>query len=1147
MIVIGSLAALLSAGNLLAADKASQPAEADSDQIRPPEPQRRVSFGDLIAADQPVAYWNFNHPDGRQAASGKVGTQQEPLPGRIVGQVRPGQTGPRPPRFFGFEKNNQAVAFGDRGGSIRCADPGEKSFLDFDNGDTITLEAWVDAYALGSGKHAYIVGKGRTGNPGVAADNQNYALRLTGADGQARVSFLFRSTGDKQTPSDWHRWTSEAGFPLGDGWHHVAVTYRFGDGDSLQAFVDGQRVPGSWDMGGKTDRAPVVDNDELWIGAAMGGANSFLGRLDEVAIYRRAVSAERIAARFREDPSAREKVRLVADEDLPADAVLVEVIERLPDNHSWKFSPRPVTETFIEPDFALIDVPHRYTNRGVRGDRSNPFLLRMTARLQLPQGKYRLMLRSRSAGRFYIDGKLVAETPFHTRRMNAHGEVRQVEHDLDPRIRQLQPGDSQQIVELTGDRQVHRVRLELYVGGLKRRPEVGESLVAVEAAGDVFRVLSHDMDVPLTVDRWLAYVQQQRDRYRQVNAERRRAAAVDEKKYWDRRHDVARKIVSARPAPVVPEVDDAMPVTNDIDRFLGRRLHEAGLAPSPVIDDAAFLRRAALDTAGRIPSPEMVDAFFADPPQERRPRLIDRLLAGDEWADAWVGYWQDVLAENPNIVNPTLNNTGPFRWWIYESLLDNKPFDRFATELIRMEGSVYFGGPAGFGLATQNDVPMAAKAHVVAKAFLAMEMKCARCHDAPFHDFRQGDLFQLAAMLKRGPQSVPKSSSVPLSDDGQLTAQVNVTLRPGEKVPPRWPFDELAPTKLPEGFAVDQKDPRELAAALITSPHNRRFARVIVNRLWHRFLGRGLVEPVDDWEVADPSHPELLDYLARELVLSDYDLKHVSRLILNSHVYGRRPLPDEAPPEAHELFAGPKLRRMTAEQLVDSLHRAAGKKIDSEELNIDVDGSRQYTKSLNLGWGRRAWQFTSLSNERDRPSLSLPAAQTVTDVLEAFGWRSSRQNPLTVRDSEPTVLQPAILANGIVMQRVTGLSDNSAFVEIALGDQSLSQLIERVFQRILTRPPSDEERKVYVALLAEGYQERRLEVDPHEIYQRRPRRSGVSWSNHLDPEANLIKLRMEESVREGDPPTKRLRADWRRRMEDMVWALVNSPEFLFVP
>src|SRR5207247_4323781 len=120
-----------------------------------------------------------------------------------------------------------------------------------------------------------------------------------------------------------------------------------------------------------------------------------------------------------------------------------------------------------------------------------------------------------------------------------------------------------------------------------------------------------------------------------------------------------------------------------------------------------------------------------DKSKNRRAHAIDRLLNDPGWADHWVGYWQDVLAENPGILKPMLNNTGPFRWWIHESLLDNKPFDRFVTELVMMEGSLYYGGPAGFSIASDNDVPMAAKAQTVSQAFLAMPFAFDHCHDTP--------------------------------------------------------------------------------------------------------------------------------------------------------------------------------------------------------------------------------------------------------------------------------------------------------------------------------------------------------------------------------------------------------------------------------
>ena len=228
---------------------------------------------------------------------------------------------------------------------------------------------------------------------------------------------------------------------------------------------------------------------------------------------------------------------------------------------------------------------------------------------------------------------------------------------------------------------------------------------------------------------------------------------------------------------------------------------------------------------------------------------------------------------------------GGFRFWIYESFRDNKPMDRFVTELIMMRGSKYEGGPAGFAMATQNDVPMAAKAQVIGKAFLGMELTCARCHDAPYHSYKQADLISMAAMLDRKPIKLPPTSSLP---PGGREASVEVTLKPGDVVQPAWAFDDVLYNQSLAKLIRSPSDQREQLAAIVTSPTNKRFARVIANRLWQRLMGDGLVEAVDDWEGARASHPELLDYLGRELVLSNYDLKHLARQILSSEAYRRQ-------------------------------------------------------------------------------------------------------------------------------------------------------------------------------------------------------------------------------------------------------------------
>jgi hypothetical protein len=308
-------------------------------------------------------------------------------------------------------------------------------------------------------------------------------------------------------------------------------------------------------------------------------------------------------------------------------------------------------------------------------------------------------------------------------------------------------------------------------------------------------------------------------------------------------------------------------------------------------------------------------------------------------------------------------------------------------------------------------------------------------------------------------------------------------------------------------------------------------------------MGRGIVEPVDDWETAEPSHPELLDWLARELVLHDYDLKHIARLIVNSRAYQRVATADV---EAAKHFAAPLRRRMSAEQVFDSLLAAAGKEPHVEELTFDVDGSMQETAAIHLGLPRRAWQFTSLSNERDRPSLSLPHAQTAMDVLEAFGWRASRQDPLSVREQEPNVLAPAILANGIIGKRAAQLSEDSVFVAMALEAKSPEEFVTRVTRQILSREPTAAEKQLFIELVSEGFETRKT-GSPAGPRPGWPKRDGVSWSNHLSSESNALRTARQKEVEKGDPPTTLLTADWRERAEDLVWALVNSPEFVWIP
>jgi hypothetical protein len=404
-------------------------------------------------------------------------------------------------------------------------------------------------------------------------------------------------------------------------------------------------------------------------------------------------------------------------------------------------------------------------------------------------------------------------------------------------------------------------------------------------------------------------------------------------------------------------------------------------------------------------------------------------------------------------------------------------------------------------------------------------------------------------MLDQKPVGVPATSSVPMDklSAGGRKPLIKVTLAPGSKVSPAWPFAKFVPEDVGLALAEDPKNTRDVLAALITAPQNERFAQVMANRIWKQLMGRGIVEPVEDWEKNEPTHPELLKWLGRELVRQNYSAKGLARVILNSSAYQRAN--DPRLKVTSPLYTSPAPRRVDAESIVDSLFATTGKPFHTEEVSLDIDGRRDLKNSISLGKPTRAWMLTSTSNERDRPSLALPRIQAVCDVLEAFGWRGARQDASSTRETAPNALQPAIISNGTMGVWLTRLSDDHGVTTIALEkQQTVDQLLDRVFLQLLTRKPTDAERTKYVAYLKPGFETRIASTSvPVSLKKERGPEKYVSWSNHLDAEANQLRYQQQVSARAGDPPTTRLDPEWRQRMEDVLWAVLNSPEWIYTP
>lgn len=1186
--------------------------------------------------------------------------------GELKGKAVIDAQGPQAPIYPSFAKGNKAAVFTGQESYIQVREKDlPETNLRFVQGDTISIEAWVNAEDLANGKYVYLIGKGRNKSPRFSPENQNWALRLKGEGGEARPCFLFRSRASDGKEA-YHRWVSKEGFVPGSGWHHVSVTYTFGKPESMKAYVDGKKSPGGvWDIAGKSAEPPVSDGDDVMIGTGYGGGsgNTLTGALDEIAIYREVLPEAVLAQRYQFQPPPPP----VDAKKLPKGKVLVQLCEEgVPPKNSWPALPPQPAETYTLDVFGLSQVPQKYVETGVRGDRPIPYLLRAASVVNIPAGKHRLLLRGRSATRLLIDGKPFMDLPFALSDSGGHGRVSDQDKylNLGPDFRFAPPGTQETWAEFDSKGGEHLFVVESMVGGVigssKKRPETGETVVAISYAGSESWELvgAGKHKVAYNDAGWAAYEKEQNEKLVVMNAQRRAKVRAAHDAYWKKRRDAASKWLASAPEVKVPAAVKGYPANNAVDRFLNAKIaavsaqystakkdgvnfykevmpilesscfscHQGsktkgdlkldslaaalkgGESDGPAVvpgnpekssliaristtdedyimppkghplkkeqidvirrwisegavwpemnvdrievtalsDDLAFLRRVTLDTVGVAPTLEEIAAFTADKSKDKRAKVIDRLLADRRWADKWMGYWQDVLAENPNILNPTLNNTGPFRWYLHEALEDDRPMDVVVTELLRMQGSERFGGPAGFGTASGNDVPMAAKGTIISTAFLGVEMKCARCHDAPAHKSLQKDLFELAAMLAKKPVDVPKTSSVPMDKlhEGGRKPLIQVTLQPGSTVEPAWPFAEFAPEKVADSLAEDPKDSRDRLGALVTAPENERFAQVIANRVWQQMMGRGIVEPVEDWEKGKPSHPELMQWLGREFVRGGYSMKNLARIILNSHAYQRAT--DTKLTTTSPLFTSPAPRRLSAEQIVDSLFAATGKPFKTEEVSLDIDGRRDMKNSITLGQPSRAWMLASTSNERDRPSLSLPRIQAVCDVMEAFGWRGARQDPVSTREKDPNALQPAILGNGTIAVWLTRLSEDHGITQMALQDMPLDQFVDTLYLRLLTRKPTSAEKEQYVEYLKKGYEDRRQEASPPKAGPRYPVKY-VSWTNHLDAEANALRIEEEAASRRGDPPSEKLSRDWSSRMEDVLWAMLNAPEWVFVP
>lgn len=465
-----------------------------------------------------------------------------------------------------------------------------------------------------------------------------------------------------------------------------------------------------------------------------------------------------------------------------------------------------------------------------------------------------------------------------------------------------------------------------------------------------------------------------------------------------------------------------LPVQSPIDGFIWSKLRQMRIVPSELCDDSTFLRRLHLDVLGRLPDPDVTRRFLADVSQDKRTKAIDAVLNDNAYADYHALKWADVLM----VDQEALGSRGAFEFhrWLRDQMASNRPYDEWVRELITASGNSGKFGPVNFyrSLRTSEDLTRA-----VSQAFLGIRMDCAQCHHHPFEKWGQSDFYGLAGFFK-GLQRKP------LSDSRELVfhtgwQQTNMPLT-----------NEPVTTRPPGGDPIDTTaaDPRVQLANWITSRENPWFARLVANRLWAQYLGRGLVNPVDDLRSTNPAVNEpLLNWLTQQVVENEFDLKAVARLILSSRVYQLSSEANTTNLDDEQNFSHFLARRLPAEVLLDAICHVT-------DVPETFPGMPVGTRATQV-WDNRF------------PSY----------FLDTFG-RSERKSPCECgKSDDPTMSQALHLMNAPEITAKLG-AEHGRIVRLVRADAAPETIAEEICLAAWCRYPREKELDVFRRLVAES-------------------------------------------------------------------------------
>ncbi|MYB00808.1 DUF1549 domain-containing protein [Candidatus Poribacteria bacterium] len=486
--------------------------------------------------------------------------------------------------------------------------------------------------------------------------------------------------------------------------------------------------------------------------------------------------------------------------------------------------------------------------------------------------------------------------------------------------------------------------------------------------------------------------------------------------------------------------------TKHLDRHINAVLKRKDIQPSEMSEDTEFLRRVHLDLTGKIPTPEEVLNFLKDGSPNKRQKKIDQLLGSEPYINYWTGLW----------VNWLIGRRGDgddrrigLTTWVQDALTKNIPYNQFVQELVAADGELKDNG-AGNYIMRYDRSPAVLTSHS-SRLFLGLPMQCAECHDHKTEAWSQADYYGIAAFFT-GIESEQKGYIQTMDMAGNERRMENflITNKPRKSMWVERMDAEVSPRFLGGTEYKGSLTKRRAALAQwMTDKSNPYFSRAIVNRIWKHFMGRAFVEPIDGFgEENLPTNPELLNWLAEDLVIYDYDLQHLMQTILNSEAYQRTSQTNKSNKDDELYYSHAYLKPLSAEQFFYSLLQATGYE-RLQEVKM---------KGANRQGGE------------DRRGMLRELEQRKRDHLERFLFLLDNGEMEEIEAFNGTVPQALMMINGNMVNDSATHGERGSFVNYVMEKwRQPADRLEYIYLNILSRLPTAKEKTYF-----QRYMERSL-------------------------------------------------------------------------